>query len=100
MQNSRKGTTPGIPPGLGLAVAVEAMGCSFAKQSVWQMLLRAHLSQKSGSREGVLGGRDMLEAVTRLRTLIHIRDSYPHKGQPGRTQQTHFGETDVKNAVT
>lgn len=92
--------TPGILLGLGLAAAVKATGCRPAKQSVWQMLLRAHLSQKPGSREGVLGDREMLEAVTRLRTLIHKRDSYSHKGQPGSTQQTHFGGTDVKSAMT
>lgn len=81
MHNSRKGLTPGIPLGLGLAAAVNAMGCRLAKQSVWQMLFRAHLSQKPGSMEEVLGDGQVLEAVTRLRTLIRTRDSYPYKGQ-------------------
>lgn len=75
MQNSRKGMTPGIPLGLSLAAAGNTMpqGAGLQK-SVWQMFT-AHLSQKPGPRERVLGDRQMLEAVTRLRTLIHTRDN-------------------------
>lgn len=62
-------------------------------RTVWLADVAQGTSVTEAWLKGGSSGCQMLETATRLRTLIHTKD------KQGRTQQTHLGQTDVKNAM-
>lgn len=56
---------------------------------------------EGGPRDLVLGDGQMLKAVMKPTVAgeLRVQGSYPHEERPGRTEQTSFGETHVRNYV-